>query len=60
MFESKEFYNAIMKSLGNVIYRILNSDDTIRYSETNEEDSKTELKVAEDSEEYKIKEKEGE
>ena len=60
LFESKEFYNAIMKSLGNVIYRILNSDDTIRYSETNEEDSKTELKVAEDSEEYKIKEKEGE
>ena len=53
LFESKEFYNAIMKSLGNVIYRILNSDDTIRYGETNEEDSNTELKVAEDSEEYK-------
>ena len=59
LFESKEFYNAIMKSLGNVIYRILNSDDTIRYSETSEEDSNTELKVAEDSEEYKTEKKKG-
>ena len=60
LFESKEFYNAIMKSLGNVIYRILNSDDTIKYSERSEEDSNTELKVAEDSEEYKITDKEDE
>ena len=60
LFESKEFYNAIMKSLGNVIYRILNSDDTIKYSEKNEEDSNTELKVAEDSAEYKITDKEDE
>ena len=52
LFESKEFYNAIMKSIGNVIYRILNSDDTIKYSEKNEEDSNTELKVAENSKEY--------
>ena len=52
LFESKEFYNAIMKSIGNVIYRILNSEDTIKYSETNEDNSNTELKVAEDSEEY--------
>ena len=59
LFESKEFYNAIMKSLGNVIYRILNSDDTIRYSEANEEDLNTELKVAEDSEEYKTEKKKG-
>ena len=57
LFESKEFYNAIMKSVGNVIYRILNSEDTIKYSETNEEDSNKELKVAEDSEEYKIEDK---
>lgn len=49
-----------MKSLGNVIYRILNSDDTIKYSERSEEDSNTELKVAEDSEEYKITDKEDE
>ena len=55
LFESKEFYNAIMKSLGNVIYRILNSEDTIKYSETNEDDTNSELKVAEDSEEYKLK-----
>ena len=60
LFESKEFYDAIMKSLGNVIYRILNSDDTIKYSERSEEDSNTELKVAEDSEEYKITDKEDE
>lgn len=60
LFESKEFYNAIMKSLGNVIYRILNSDDTIKYSERSEEDSNTELKVTEDSEEYKITDKEDE
>ena len=57
LFESKEFYNAIMKSLGNVIYRMLNSCDTFRYSETNEEDSNTELKIAEESEEYKIEDK---
>ena len=57
LFESKEFYNAIMKSLGNVIYRILNSEETIRYSETNEE---TELKVAEDGVEYIITDKEDE
>ena len=57
LFESKEFYNAIMKSVGNIIYRILNSEDTIKYSETNEEDSNKELKVAEDSEEYKIEDK---
>ena len=55
LFESKEFYNAIMKSLGNVIYRILNSEDTIKYSETNEDDTNSEVKVAEDSEEYKLK-----
>ena len=46
-----------MKSVGNIIYRILNSEDTIKYSETNEEDSNKELKVAEDSEEYKIEDK---
>ena len=45
LFESKEFYNAIMHSLGNVIYRIMKS-------ENNNNDS--ELKVAEDSEEYKL------
>ena len=44
-----------MKSLGNVIYRILNSEDTIKYSETNEDDTNSEVKVAEDSEEYKLK-----
>ena len=60
LFESKEFYNAIMKSLGNVIYRILNSEDTIKYSEKNEEESNIELKVAEDSEEYIITDKEDE
>ena len=49
LFESKEFYNAIMKSLGNVIYRILNSEDTIKYRDSNKE-----LKVAEDSEEYRL------
>ena len=42
------------------IYRILNSDDTIKYSERSEEDLNTELKVAEDSEEYKITDKEDE
>ena len=41
LFESKEFYNAIMNSLGNVIYRILRNDD------------ENSLKVAEDDEEYK-------
>lgn len=41
LFESKEFYNAIMQSLGNVIYRMLNSEDD------------TEIKnVAEKSEKY--------
>ncbi len=35
----------------------MNSEETIRYSETNEE---TELKVAEDSVEYKITDKEDE
>lgn len=44
-----------MKSLGNVIYRILNSEDAIKYSETKDgENLNTELKVAEESEEYKI------
>ncbi len=41
LFESKEFYNAIMNSLGNVIYRIFRNDD---------EDS---FKVAEDDNNYK-------
>ena len=37
LFESKEFYNAIMKSLGNVIYRILNSDETFEKDEDKKE-----------------------
>lgn len=51
LFESKEFYNAIMNSLGNVIYRVLRSDEEFNYSKN--KDSNTEdSKVAEDSEEY--------
>ena len=47
LFESKEFYNAIMKSLGNVIYRMLNN-----------EDNKEINKVADDSVQYNITDEE--
>ena len=42
-----------MKSLGNVIYRMLNSDDIIEYS--NKSGTESDLSVAEDGEEYKDK-----
>ena len=51
LFESKEFYNAIMKSVGNVIYRMLRSDEEFNYS-TNKDSNTEDSKVAEDSEEY--------
>ena len=51
LFESKEFYNAIMNSLGNVIYRLMKSDEEIMYDNFNNEDKK--LMVAEENEEYK-------
>ena len=51
LFESKEFYNAIMNSLGNVIYRVLRSDEEFNYS-TNKDSNTEDSKVAEDSEEY--------
>ena len=38
-----------MNSLGNVIYRMLRSDETIKYSEKDEEELNTNLKVAEES-----------
>ena len=52
MFENKEFYDAIMNSLGNVIYRLMKNeyDDEIKTKEA-------ELKVAEDGEEYKLERK---
>lgn len=51
LFENKEFYDAIMNSLGNVIYRLMKNE----YNEdSKEQDNK--LKVAEDSEEYKLEE----
>lgn len=40
LFESKEFYNAIMKSLGNVIYRMLNSEDDIEIKNVAEKSEK--------------------
>lgn len=55
LFESKEFYNAIMNSLGNVIYRLMKSDESFKYNSSNEEDET--LMVAEDGEEYKINDK---
>ena len=51
LFENKEFYDAIMNSLGNVIYRLMKNE----YDEDNEEQDNN-LKVAEDSEEYKLEE----
>ena len=48
MFENKEFYDAIMNSLGNVIYRLMKNE----YDEDSKEKDNN-LKVAEDSEEYK-------
>ena len=53
LFESKEFYNAIMNSLGNVIYRLMKSDETFL---PNKEKNKNILMVAEDEEEYKYDE----
>lgn len=52
LFENKEFYDAIMNSLGNVIYRLMKNeyDDEIKTKEA-------ELKVAEDGEEYKLEPK---
>lgn len=51
LFENKEFYDAIMNSLGNVIYRLMKNE----YDEENEKKDNN-LKVAEDSEEYKLEE----
>lgn len=48
LFENKEFYDAIMNSLGNVIYRLMKNE----YDEDSKEQDNN-LKVAEDSEEYK-------
>ena len=53
LFESKEFYNAIMKSLGNVIYRMLSSDYTFKYNKTDDQNVNNNLMIAEDSEKYK-------
>lgn len=55
LFESKEFYNAIMNSLGNVIYRLMKSDESFLYSTQSKENES--LMVAEDDEEYIIKDK---
>ena len=51
LFENKEFYDAIMNSLGNIIYRLMKNE----YDEDSEEQDNN-LKVAEDSEEYKLEE----
>ena len=50
LFESKEFYNAIMNSLGNVIYRLMKNDEEFKYDKSDSEDER--LMVAEDDEEY--------
>ena len=55
LFESKEFYNAIMNSLGNVIYRLMKSDEEFKYDKLGREDEK--LMVAEDDEEYILEDK---
>ncbi len=51
LFENKEFYDAIMNSLGNVIYRLMKNE----YDEEDKTQDNN-LKVAEDSEEYKLEE----
>ena len=47
LFENKEFYDAIMNSLGNVIYRLMKNE---YYEDDLIQDSR--LKIAEDSKEY--------
>ena len=44
-----------MNSLGNVIYRLMKSDEEFKYDKLDREDEK--LMVAEDDEEYIIEEK---
>lgn len=47
LFENKEFYDAIMNSLGNIIYRLMKNE---YYEDDLIQDSR--LKIAEDSKEY--------
>ena len=61
LFESKEFYNAIMNSIGNVVYRILrsdNEDNAFKYDDSDEEESVHEENVAEYSADYTNKDDE--
>ena len=48
LFENKDFYNAIMNSLGNVIYRLMKNDHKGKADNKHKKS-----RVAEDSEEYK-------
>ena len=51
LFESKEFYNAIMNSIGNVIYRILRNDDDVSFGTTEDEEFKYDT-IIEDEQPY--------